>query len=379
MKFPFFIATVSILALSTAASAKEFTITGNAGTVLKAETVAEFDEPWAMTFLPDDSVLVSTKPGRLYHVEASGKKHRIKGLPKVDYGGQGGFGDVILHPDFASNQFIYISYVDGKGGKRGAVVARAKLDLKKKGGGKLKAFEVIWKQKPKVSGKGHYSHRLVFGPKGSPHEGKIFITSGDRQKQSPAQDMGVSLGKIIRLNDDGSMPADNPWADGSQGKRARGFWSVGHRNMLGIAFDAGGQLWATEMGPRHGDELNLIKPALNYGWPIVSNGDNYSGREIPDHDTRPEFEAPKAYWVPSIAPAGMTIYSGDVFDQWKGDAFIAGLVSRALIRVDIDGTNAKEAERFEWGKRVREVEQGPKGALWVLEDKSDARLLKLTP
>ncbi len=187
----------------------------------------------------------------------------------------------------------------------------------------------------------------------------------------------MALGKIIRLNDDGSVPKDNPFQD--KGALAKSFWSTGHRNLLGIAFDGEGRLWAHEMGPRHGDELNLIHPGRNYGWPIVSDGDNYDGSRIPDHATRPEFEAPKASWVPSIAPSGLVIYDGDVFANWQGNALIGGLVSRALIRVALTGPNAQEAERFRWGKRVREVEQGPAGHIWVLEDGDNGRLLKLSP
>ena len=205
----------------------------------------------------------------------------------------------------------------------------------------------------------------------------MFITSGDRRKLKPAQNFDGHLGKVLRLNDDGTVPHDNPWQD--RGQIARQFWTVGHRNMLGIDFDADGRLWVHEMGPRHGDELNLIIAGKNYGWPIVSNGDHYSGVPIPDHDTRPEFEAPQAFWVPSIAPSGLVIYDGDMFADWKGSAIIGGLVSRALIRVELKGDTAKEAERFKWGERIREVEQGPAGALYVLEDGSGGRLLKLTP
>ena len=237
---------------------------------------------------------------------------------------------------------------------------------------KLTGVERIWVQEPKVSGNGHFSHRIAFG-----QDGKLFITSGDRQKQTPAQDFEQALGKIIRLNEDGTVPADNPWQD--NGELAKTFWSTGHRNMLGIAFDAEGRLWTHEMGPRHGDELNHVEPGKNHGWPVVSYGDNYSGVPIPDHDTRPEFEAPEAWWVPAISPAGLTIYSGDLFANWKGDALIGGLSSQALVHVEIDGTTAREAERFSWGERVRETEQGPDGALWVLEDGSGGRLLKLTP
>jgi glucose/arabinose dehydrogenase len=189
--------------------------------------------------------------------------------------------------------------------------------------------------------------------------------------------MGSNLGKIIRLNDDGSLPADNPFA--SQGGVAAQVWSLGHRNILGMAFDANGKLWAHEMGPAGGDELNLIVRGANYGYPIVSNGDHYDGRPIPDHDTRPEFAAPKVTWTPVISPAGFVIYSGSLFPQWKGSGFIGGLSSTSLVRVAFDGDSAREAERFNMGERIREVEQGPDGALWLLEDGSKARLLKLTP
>jgi glucose/arabinose dehydrogenase len=355
--------------LSAAEEAFEFQI--KTGITIQAVSVTTFNEPWAMTFLPDDTMLVTTKPGKLFHVTQDGEKTEVEGMWDVAYGGQGGLGDVVLHPDFAQNNLVYISNAEAGDGGYGAVVHRAKLD-RSGDTPKLTDVERIWTQQPKVSGRGHYSHRIAFGP-----DGMLFITSGERQKQTPAQDFEKALGKIIRLNDDGSVPDDNPWQD--KGELARTFWSMGHRNLLGIFFDSQGRLWTHEMGPRHGDELNLIVKGDNYGWPLVSNGNNYSGIPIPDHETRPEFNAPEAYWVPSIAPAGLVIYSGELFPDWKGDAFIGGLVSEALVRVDIDGENAKEAERFEWGKRVREIEQGPDGALWVLEDMSGARLLKLTP
>ena len=186
----------------------------------------------------------------------------------------------------------------------------------------------------------------------------------------------MALGKITRINDDGSIPKDNPFQN--EGELAESFWSLGHRNPLGIAFDAKGNLWTNEMGPKHGDELNFIKSGQNYGWPIVSNGNNYNGSIIPNHESRSEFSAPSAYWVPSIASSGMVIYSGSYFAQWRGNAFIGGLVSRALIRVELRGETATEAVRFEWKQRIREVEQGPDGALWVLEDGSEGRLRRLT-
>ncbi len=340
----------------------------------QAAEYGRFDEPWAMSFLPDGTLLVTEKRGRLLHYDLDSRtKSQIAGVPTVAYGGQGGFGDVLPHPDFADNGWIYISYAEpGEGDTRGAAVARARLALAGDGSGTLSDFSVIWRQVPKVSGQGHYGHRLAFGP-----DGKLWISSSERQKFDPAQDMQSNLGKIVRLNDDGSVPADNPFAD--QGGVAAQVWSLGHRNALGIAFDAQGRLWEHEMGPKGGDELNLIQRGGNYGYPVVSNGDHYDGRPIPDHDTRPEFVAPKVSWTPVISPAGFIIYSGTLFPQWQGNGFIGGLSSKALVRVEFDGDSAREAGRYDMGERIREVEQGPDGAIWLLEDGKDGRLLKLTP
>jgi glucose/arabinose dehydrogenase len=338
----------------------------------RATSIAEFDEPWAMTFLPDGQLLITEKAGKLLLVSQSGEiSEPITGLPEVAYGGQGGLGDIILHPAYPSNGLIYISYAEsGDSGKYGAVVARAKLSFDKQQGS-LENLEVIWRQNPKVSGKGHYGHRLAFDA-----DGYLFISSGERQKFDPAQDMTGNLGKIIRLHDDGAIPSDNPFV--KQGSVAAEVWSSGHRNPLGLAFDDQGRLWNTEMGPLHGDELNLVKRARNYGYPTVSNGDHYSGKRIPDHDTRPEFEAPKVWWKPTIAPAELIYYSGTLFADWRNSFLIAGLKPKAIIRVAVDGNNAKEVERFDMSARIREIEQGPNGALWVLEDGTGARLLKLT-
>ena len=364
---------VATVSTNLIATAEEVTITGSAGSRIAVQSYLEFNEPWAMTFLPDGRLLVTEKSGSLFLISPDGSaKTEVRGVPDVAYGGQGGFGDVILHPQYRANNTIYISYAEaGSRGKKGAAVARARLVTSSKDP-ILKDLEVIWQQIPKVTGNGHYSHRLVFGP-----DGKLYITSGERQKQQPAQDWNQDLGKIIRLNDDGSVPADNPFQD--KGQRAQSFWSIGHRNMLGIAFDKQGRLWAHEMGPKHGDELNLIKAGENYGWPLVSWGDQYSGVKIPDHDTRPEFAAPATYWVPTIAPSGLIIYSGNTFAHWQGDLFIGGLASRSLIRVRTEGNQAREVERFDMGKRIREIEQGPDGAIWVLEDKAGGRLLRITP
>ncbi len=337
--------------------------------------VTKFAEPWAMAFLPDGRLLVSEKRGALKLYTIGGATNDVSGVPDVAYGGQGGLGDVVLHPEFASNGLVYLSYAEaGSNGMRGAAVARAKLALDANGG-RLSDVKVIWRQDPKVTGGGHYGHRILFGP-----DRHLWISSGERQKFDPAQDMKGNLGKIVRLNEDGSVPADNPFA--SQGGVASQVWSLGHRNPLGIAFDANGRLWNIEMGPRGGDELNLVARGANYGYPIVSNGDHYDGRIIPDHDTRPDFRAPAITWTPVISPGAFIIYSGERFPAWKGNGLIAGLSSRALVRVAFDGERAREAERFDMGARIREVEQGPDGTVWLLEDEDDGsrgRLLKLTP
>jgi len=251
------------------------------------EAIASFDEPWAMAFLPDGRMLVTEKKGNLLIVTQDGKKSRpVRGMPDVDYGGQGGLGDVALHPDFANNKLIYLSYAEGgDGGTRGAAVARAVLS-EGDGTASLSRFEVIWRQYPKVVGFGHYGHRIAFDDKGY-----LYISSGERQKFTPAQDMQSTLGKIVRLRDDGSVPGDNPFVDyfskdalvDDEGVYGQ-VWSLGHRNPLGLAFDLDGRLLVMEMGPAGGDELNLIKRGANYGYPVVSNGDHYDGRVIPDHD-----------------------------------------------------------------------------------------------
>ena len=364
---------ITLSSCTTNADSNKKAINGNAGSKLLAESFGEFNEPWAMTFLPDGKLLVTEKPGSLLLVNLNDHSRvAVKGVPKVAYGGQGGLGDIILHPQYKENYWIYLSYAEqDASGNRGAVVIRAQLRPASVGP-KLENIEVIWKQEPKLSGSGHYSHRLAFSP-----DGYLFITSGERQKQTPAQSWTQNLGKVIRLNSDGSIPSDNPFQ--GKGELAKTFWTLGHRNLLGIAFDKKGKLWTHEMGPRHGDEFNQIIRGDNYGWPIVSWGDQYSGVPIPDHDTRPDFHAPEVYWVPTVAPSGLIIYNGSMYPKWQGNAIIGGLRSESLIRIKIEGDQANEVERFAMGKRIREVEQGPDDAIWVLEDMRGGRLLRLTP
>jgi glucose/arabinose dehydrogenase len=345
------------------------------GRPFQVRPIATFDEPWAMAFLPGPGprALITERKGKLKLLWSdSGRVGEVAGAPAVDYGGQGGFGDVVLHPRFAQNRLVYLSWIEaGEGGNRGAVVGRAKF-LEGTGGPRLEGLQVIWRQSPKLSGRGHFGHRIAFGP-----DGKLYISSGERQEFTPAQDMDANLGKVVRLNDDGTVPADNPFA--SRGGVTAQIWTLGHRNPLGLAFAPDGKLWEIEMGPKGGDELNLIVKGRNYGYPIVSNGDHYDGKDIPDHPTRPEFEAPRAWWTPVVSPGDFIHYSGAAFPRWKGDILVAGLSSKALIRVDVDGANAREAERWDMGKRIREVEQGPDGSVYLLEDEAGGRLLKLTP
>jgi glucose/arabinose dehydrogenase len=346
------------------------------GTPFMVQDLARFAQPWAMAFLPDGRLLVSEQRGTLkLYAPDTGEISEISGVPRVDHGGQGGLGDIALHPDFASNQQIYVSYAEGSPrGIRGAAVARATLRLDAAGGGELVKPKVIWRQAPKLSGQGHYGHRLLFAP-----DGKLWISSGERQAFSPAQDMDSNLGKLLRLIDDGGAPADNPFPDA--GKVAAQVWSLGHRNPLGMAFDLQGRLWAVEMGPAGGDELNLIERGGNYGYPVVSNGDHYDGRDIPDHGSASDrgFIAPRISWTPVISPSSMQLYTGTLFAGWQGQLLISGLSSQSLLRVELSADGAREAERWNMGRRVRGVRQAADGALWIIEDGSSGRLRRLTP
>ncbi|URW75654.1 PQQ-dependent sugar dehydrogenase [Sphingomonas donggukensis] len=346
-----------------AASGKPFTVT----------KVADFVAPWAMTFLPDGRMLVTEKAGQLLLVSADGKTSRSIATLPVDAAGQGGLMDVVLAPGFATNRQVYLSYsASGPGGK-GVVLARGTLS-EARGAEQLTGIKEIFRATPFVEGDGHYSGRIAFAPDGK----HLFFTNGERQKFEPAQDPKATLGKVLRLTLDGK-PAGDP------ALTAKGFhpavWTYGHRNLLGIAFDSAGNLWEQEMGPKGGDEVNLIRAGANYGYPRVSNGDHYDGKPIPDHAPGDGYEAPKVWWNPVISPGGLMIYSGAMFPEWKGDIFIGGLSSKALVRVDVTGTTAAKGDQWDMGTRIREVEQGPDGAIWLLEDGgrgSNGTLMKLT-
>lgn len=368
------------------ASASEPLVTTKPGTDMRANVVffiaprATLNEPWAMAFIPGtQSLLVTQRGGTIIGLDtASGRQFSVSGVPTVDYGGQGGLGDIAFAPaassDAAGRHRIYLSWAEaGSNDTRGAVVGKALLSCDTQGDCALSDLTVIWRQEPKVSGRGHFSHRIAFSPDGS----HLFIASGDRQKMAPAQDLSNNLGTIVRLTPDGAPAPGNPFAD-KQNARPE-IWSYGHRNVLGLAFDAAGNLWDLEHGPAGGDELNLVKPGANYGWPLVSEGEHYDGKAISAHSTRPDLAPPAISWNPVIAPGNLTVYSGDTFPAWKGQALIAGLVSEGLVRVGLDGKSPRELARYTFGKRLRAVIQGPDGALWVAEDGKNARLLKLTP
>ncbi len=343
------------------------------GLPFDVQVIADFESPWAMTFLPDGRMLITEKAGILYLVSADGQQRQpVTGIPSVSTNGQGGLMDVVLHPGFAQNRLVYFSYAEAGESGKGVVLARGVLEAGAQPA--LQKVETLFRASPYVAGDGHFAGRIAFSA-----DGFVFFSNGERQKFDPAQDPQATLGKVLRLKDDGTPAPGNPLAD-------KGFhpavWSYGHRNPLGIAFDANGNLWEQEMGPMGGDEVNLILPGRNYGYPIVSDGDHYGGRPIPDHVTRPEFEAPKVSWNPVISPGGLMVYSGKLWPEWKGDLFIGGLSSQSLVRVDVEGTSARKGDQWPMGERIREPEEGPDGAIWVLEDGqrgAQGRLLKLTP
>ena len=359
--------------------------------------VATLPAPWAMTFLPDGRLLVSerpapglqinpTAPGALRVVTQGGQVSiPISGLPS-----NVGVLDVILDPHFAQNHIVYFSYMDrdpsapriGRDAADsnvdpvGIAVARGVLDSDAAGGPALIATTVIWHQFPAIvsfPGSGEPGGRLTFSPDGT----YLFIAAGDRQEFGPVQGLDNTLGKIIRIYPDGTIPADNPFV-GVAGALPE-IWSLGHRNPYGLSFTPDGTLWEHEMGPRGGDELNVIRPGLNYGWPNVSYGDNYDGSPIPKPAPGDGFTGSPLWWSPVIAPSGMIHYSGLAFPQWQDDLVISGLQSRGLVIVDPNGTAATEVARIDLGARTRGVIQGPDGSLWVLLDQPDGRLIQLTP
>lgn len=337
---------------------------------LKVEVIAKgLDHPWGLTFLPDGRMLVTERPGRLRIVAQDGTlSEPLRGLPEIAARGQGGLLDVTLDPDFKDNQLVYFSYAEPGDGGASTAVARGRL-----GDNAIDDFEVIYRQVPKTSGGNHFGARLVFSP-----DGKLFITQGDRFAFDPAQDLASGLGKIVRINPDGSIPADNPFV-GQTGARPE-IWSYGHRNVQGAAIDpTTGKLWTHEFGPLGGDELNLIEAGRNYGWPLVSWGKHYDGTEIPNPATRPDLTDAVHHWTPVISPSGMTFYTADAIDGWRGNILIGGLSSGGIVRLTLDGDKVTGEERILLGARIRDVRQGPDGSVYALTDESSGKILKLSP
>lgn len=371
------------MALASCANAEtgESAVEVNEGTPAYSVTeMGTFNEPWAIKFIPGSQTLVVTeKSGTLKMMKTTdGEMITVSGTPEVAYGGQGGLGDVLFLESEAERKdarTVFLSWAElGEDGEtRGAAVGRGEIVCAEETETcAIEGLEVIWRQTPKVEGRGHFSHRLAV----SPDEKYLYIASGDRQKQTPAQDKTNTLGTIVRLNLDGTPADGNPFAD--EGGVTREIWSYGHRNILGMDFDAQGRLWEVEHGPAGGDELNLVKEANNYGWPTRSYGENYSGKPIPDHTADDGFTKPAVHWTPVIAPGDMIIYSGDMFEAWRGDALIAGLKTKALVRVEIDGESASEAGRYSFDNRLRSITQGPDGSIWVAEDGEDGKVLKIS-
>ena len=340
-------------------------------------TIGTFVEPFALAILPNGAALVTEKAGQLKLRWADGSVVTVGGVPRVAKVDQGGLLDVAIAPDFARSRGVYLTYSEP--GAQGSALALAHATLKITNvvcvrapcpaQASLEGLRVLWRSGSNGVG-GQFGANVAFAPDGK----SLFLSSGERQRFTPAQDPEQRLGKILRLTLDGEAWPGNPQFKAG-GVRAE-TWSSGHRNPYGLAFTADGRLWEEEMGPRGGDELNLILSGRNYGWPIVSNGDNYSGQPIPDHPSRPDLAAPKLWWNPSISPGGMIAYSGAMFPAYRGNLFIAALSGEALIRVVVAGENAKAVEQWPMGARVRDVAQAPDGAIWLIED--EGALVRLT-
>ena len=373
----------------------------------KVTKVAQFDLPWRIAFLPDGRMLITEKTGKLFLVAPSGDKLQVTGVPPVMYANQNGLLGVYLAPSYANDGAIYLTYSE-PGPIRGTsslALARATLKIGTgTGTAALEGLQVLWRDPIKGKG-GQVGAAVAF----SLDQKFLFLTAGDRQRFTPAQDPDQPAGKILRLTLDGkpapgnpmegrtgarSVPVIDPPRDTQAAKSApvvrthvfdgpnltpSETWTSGHRTPYGLAFAPDGRLWELEHGPRGGDELNLIEPGKNYGWPLVSYAVNYNGVPIASPDTRPDLAKPVIYWTPIFAPGGLMFYSGAMFPAWKGSAFAAGLASRALHRIEVDGATAKPAEHWTVGFRVRDVAQAPDGALWLIEDDSEGGLYRLTP
>jgi glucose/arabinose dehydrogenase len=341
--------------------------------VVTVETVAsELQHPWALAFLPDGRILVTERPGRLRVVAPSGRvSDPLDGVPPVQRGGQGGLLDVAIDPRFTENRLVYLSYAEPGEGGASTAVARGRL-----GEAGLENVQVIYRQVPKVEGNGHFGSRLVFAK-----DGTLFVTQGDRQGyREQAQDLDSGLGKLVRINPDGSIPTDNPFRDTS-GARPE-IYSYGHRSMQAAALHPEtGRLWTVEHGARGGDELNHPEAGKNYGWPVITYGRDYSGARIGEGTAKEGMEQPVYYWDPVIAPSGAVWYTGDRYPGWKGSLFIGSMQPGALVRLTVENGRVTKEERHlaELGDRIRDVQQGPDGLLYVVTDEDDGRILRVVP
>jgi len=329
------------------------------------------EHPWGLAFLPNGSMLVTERAGRLRLIDKDGQPGKpFAGVPQAQVAGQGGLLGVVVSPTFAQDRLVYLSYAEPGEGGAGTAVARARL-----GDGKLDDLQVIWRQVPKVSGPNHWGSRLVFA-----RDGTLFITTGDRfAHRERAQDLSTTIGKVVRINADGSIPQDNPFVK-RNGARPE-IWSYGHRNVQAAALHPQtGQLWTVEHGARGGDELNNPQAGKNYGWPVITYGVDYSGAKIGEGQAKPGMEQPAYYWDPVIAPSGATFYTGDAFPEWRGSLFIGSLRPGALVRLTMSGDKITAEERYLGDAgRIRDVAQGPDGLLYLLTDEADGRILKVEP
>jgi glucose/arabinose dehydrogenase len=371
--------------------------------------VAKFNLPWRIAFLPDGRMLITEKPGPVWLVDQSGKKVQIANTPSVAWRGQGGMLGVYASPTFRTDNNIYLTYSEPGAAESGnalagsLVLTRAKL-VTEEGFARLENVQVLWRQMPKGLG-GQYGAAVAFAPDGK----SLFLTVGDRQRMTPAQDPNSELGKILHLTLDGKPAAGNPFAGQTAAKTVNliapprdtevaktapvvstytypganptpsEVWTSGHRTPYGLAFAPDGRLWEMEHGPKGGDELNLIEKGKNYGWPVVCYCSNYNDVPVAQHPTRPEFEQPKLYWNPIIAPGSITFYKGAMFPQWNGSILMGGMASKTLNRIQINGDKATAAERWNVDKRIRDVAVGPDGAVWMIEDANPGSLIKVTP
>ncbi len=339
---------------------------------LSVETIARgLENPWGLAFLPDGRMLVTEKAGRLRIVSRNGQISKpIANVPRVAARGQGGLLDVALSPGFARDQTVFLSFSEpGQGGQAGTALARGRLATDSE----LSDVRVIFQQTPKVDGGQHFGSRIAFA-----RDGAIFLTTGDRGKFDPSQDVSGTIGVVVRLNGDGSPIKDNPFV-GQAGARPEIF-SYGHRNIQGAAIHPRtGALWVHEMGPRGGDEINVVAAGRNYGWPLVSWGSHYSGVAIAKPSTRPDLADAIHQWTPSIAPSGMAFYEANLIPNWRGSLLVGALAGRMLVRVSLDGEKVTGEERISLGARIRDVRVGPDGAVYVITDESNGRILRLAP